>query len=432
MLTKKENERLTRVGPGTPMGELLRRYWHPIAATAQLDEDPVRKVMILGESLGLFKDRQGRLGLIGDRCAHRLTGLELGIPQDVGIRCPYHGWQYDGTGRCLDTPLEPPGSRLKEKVRITAYPVQELGGLVWAYLGHEPAPLLPRWELLVREGAFRQILTTTLPCNWLQVMENRLDPAHGVYLHGYFFQYILEREGQLEKVPDDRMEWTNRRAFTNTRGIPTKLFFERWEHGFLKFAERDGGVGRTQQGTVVFPYGMYHGGPDEIRRSFQWGVPIDDTHTWHISYYGYVPGHGVEVPMRDTVGYADVPLTDEEGKRILNYTLAQDMVAWYSQGEITDRSKEKLGVTDAGIIKYRRLLQEQVNLVQDGGEPMTVFRDPATNVSVKVPYDRKGRHQFRETYHLGYITDDVDRYCPDTDVIMDLMAKSEEARAAGR
>ncbi len=128
MLTKEENEMLTRVGPGTPCGELMRRYWHPIALTVQLEDNLVRKVRILGEDLVLFRDRRGNLGLIGPRCPHRAMHMEFGIPEEVGLRCPYHGWLFDGTGRCLEQPLAPPDSTFKDKVRTTAYKVEEMGG----------------------------------------------------------------------------------------------------------------------------------------------------------------------------------------------------------------------------------------------------------------------------------------------------------------
>jgi 5,5'-dehydrodivanillate O-demethylase len=173
MLTQEENELLTRVGPGTPCGELMRWYWHPIAATVHLDENPVRKVRLLCEDLTLYRDRSGTLGLIGQRCPHRSVDLVFGIPEQTGLRCPYHGWLFDESGRCLEQPLEPADSSYKDRVSIKSYRVQELGGLIWAYLGKEPAPLLPRWDLLVEEHCFRQILGTVLPCNWLQVAENR-------------------------------------------------------------------------------------------------------------------------------------------------------------------------------------------------------------------------------------------------------------------
>ena len=152
MLTPEENELLTRVGPGTPMGELLRRYWHPVAMSDQMHDRWTKRVRIMGEDLVLFKDRTGRLGLIAEACPHRRASFAYGIPTAEGIRCPYHGWMFDGSGRCLEQPNEPEGSTFKDKVATTAYPVQELGGLVWAYLGPLPAPLLPAHRRLRRRA----------------------------------------------------------------------------------------------------------------------------------------------------------------------------------------------------------------------------------------------------------------------------------------
>src|SRR5205809_4195731 len=155
METKQSNERLTQVGRGTPMGKLLRYYWWPIAGSSELLENPVKPVTILGEHLTLFKDRQGRLGLIGQRCAHRRFDLQYGIPEVEGLRCPYHGWMYDTTGQCIEQPAEPETSNFKDRVRIPSYSAEELGGLIFVYLGPQPAPLLPRWDLYTKENSIR-------------------------------------------------------------------------------------------------------------------------------------------------------------------------------------------------------------------------------------------------------------------------------------
>src|SRR5437588_12011067 len=158
MLTKETNERLTKVGPGTPMGELLRRYWFPIAATQDLAEEPVQPVRLLGENLTLFKTERGEIGLIGERCAHRAILLAYGIPQENGLRCAYHGWTYDTEGHVVYMPFEPACLPF----RINSYKVQELAGAIWAYLGPDPAPLLPRWDILVRSDRNRHIRMTEL------------------------------------------------------------------------------------------------------------------------------------------------------------------------------------------------------------------------------------------------------------------------------
>ena len=333
MLTQEENQLMTRVGPGTPGGELLRRYWHPIAASAQLLDNPVRSVRILSEDLTLFKDRKGRLGLIGQRCPHRMTDLKFGIPEEEGLRCCYHGWLFDGTGRCLEMPLEPPDTTFKEKVSIKAYPVQELGGLIWTYMGPEPAPLLPRWDLFVRPDGFRQIISHWLPCNWLQVMENRGDLDHGIYLHGRLFQYALERQGRLTDDPKARYNSTmtqqqarlDRGAYTKHRPIYNEFGFTK---GRLDSDQtEDNPYWTIGMNPVIFPYQLVSGGTPggrvAIRRSYQIGVPIDDTTTWHFQYFCYVFPPGVEVPEQDGVPYTEVPLKDENGEYILDAVLTR-------------------------------------------------------------------------------------------------------------
>ena len=171
MLSFEENEKFTRVGPGTPMGGLLRQYWYPVGGSEELKGHGTKLVKILGESLVLYRDRKGRLGLIDDTCPHRRVSLLYGIPEDDGLRCPYHGWKFDHMGKCLEQPAEPAGSTFKDRVTIKAYAVEELAGLIWAYLGPQPAPLLPRWDLLVQPGVLREAGWTVIPCNWLQCME---------------------------------------------------------------------------------------------------------------------------------------------------------------------------------------------------------------------------------------------------------------------
>ena len=178
------------------MGELLRRYWQPIGAAVELDDNPVKPVKLLGESLVLYRDRQGRFGLIGDTCPHRRTSMLYGIPEEEGLRCPYHGWMFNGTGQCIEMPAEAPDSTFPSRVKMPGYPVQELCGLIFAYLGPEPVPLLPRWDMFVWDNVLRDIGSTIIPCNWLQIMENSLDPVHVEWLHGRFSDYVLERLGR--------------------------------------------------------------------------------------------------------------------------------------------------------------------------------------------------------------------------------------------
>ena len=183
---------LTQVGPGTPCGEYLRRFWQPVAFARDLAATPLR-VKILGEDLVVFRDRGGRVGVLHLHCAHRGTSLEYGIPVERGIRCCYHGWVFDVDGCCLETPGEPRGSRLHERVAQGAYPTHELAGLIFAYLGPpDRRPAFPMWDSYAVSGyTLMPAAKFTLPCNWLQVKDNSMDPVHTAFLHalssGYQF-----------------------------------------------------------------------------------------------------------------------------------------------------------------------------------------------------------------------------------------------------
>ena len=367
------NEKLMRVGPGTPMGNLLRFYWWPVAASAELLDNPVKPVTILGENLTLFKDRQGRLGLVGQRCAHRRFDLQYGIPENEGLRCPYHGWMYDTTGQCVEQPAENEETSFADKVRVPAYPVEELGGLIFAYLGPQPAPLLPRWDLYTKENSIRSIAEGTVPANWLQCMENSADPVHTEYLHGRLAKYVEERKGNVN----------SRNQFTHHE----KIAFEKHPMGMVKR--------RLTTGRPADDPDWIHGHllvfPDKVRlegsgydrshnttETFQIRVPIDDEHTWHLCYDVFtLPG--VELPRQDVIPIYHLNINNETGKPILDYTLGQDLVGWWSQGTMVERHLEKLGSSDKGVLLFRKMLKDQMALVEQGGEPMNVFRDPEDN-----------------------------------------------------
>ena len=381
MLTAKENERLMRVGPGTPMGELMRRYWHPVAAVAELDENPVKAVKILGESLVVYRDRKGGYGLIDDTCPHRRISLEYGIPEIEGLRCAYHGWLFDGTGQCLEMPAESPESTFPSRIKIKGYPAEELGGLVFAYLGPAPAPLLPRWDLYVMDNVVRDIGSTVIPCNWMQCMENSLDPTHTEWLHGHYYNYVMEQKG-AEGLADTAYQ----RFVPRVIGSHEKIGFDVFEHGIVKRRIRAGfdeshpmwRIGHP----IVFPNVL------RVGTTFQIRVPMDDTHTWHLMYGAYPNPPGEPGYRQEKIPFYQIPLKDSGARFVTDFVLGQDMMAWATQGELADRGQEKLGESDKGIILYRRLLREQMALVEDGGEPMNTFRDPEQNEIIHLFQER--------------------------------------------
>ena len=186
MLSREENTLLTAIGPGTTMGAMLRRYWHPVGCSQFVTSKPQR-VKVLGEELVLYRGTSGAPALMQLRCAHRSLALDYGRIEGDSIRCAYHGWLYDRTGQCLEQPAEPEGSSFKEKIRLASYRTQEAGGLVFAYMGPEPAPLLPLYDVLLMEDGVKDVQVQTIHANWFNHVENIVDISHLAWLHGYTF-----------------------------------------------------------------------------------------------------------------------------------------------------------------------------------------------------------------------------------------------------
>ena len=186
MLTPARNELLTRVGPGTPMGNLLRRYWMPIAGASELAVTRIKPIRLLCEDLALYKDLGGRYGLVARHCAHRGADLSCGTVEETGLRCFYHGWKFDQVGACIEQPYEEVANsnpKSRDGCAIAAYPVRELAGLLWTYMGPAPIPELPVWEPFTFLNGFREIVTANVPCNWFQCQENSIDPVHFEWMH---------------------------------------------------------------------------------------------------------------------------------------------------------------------------------------------------------------------------------------------------------
>ncbi len=364
--TQEENDRLTRIGPGTPMGNLLRRYWHPVGIESELAQDPVRRVRWFGEDLTLFRSERGEYGLIDDRCPHRCLSLEYGIPDECGLRCAYHGWLFDAQGRCLEQPYEDlahPEGRFKDEIRIKSYPVEALGGFVWGYFGPEPRPLLPRWDVLVRDDLDRAIEVFTLPCNWLQCMDNSADPVHFEFLHARFGNYQEKKHGRPP-------------AMNPARHV--KIAFDLFKYGIYKRRLLEGEPETADDWVVghpiLFPTTLAQGGANAP--GLQIRVPIDDTHTVQILYRTMKRKPGAP-PLPIAVKHTK--LFDENGKLAANTIPHQDALAWVGQGPISDRTREHLATSDRGVVLYHKLLLEQMERVEQGLEPMAVIRDRAEN-----------------------------------------------------
>jgi 5,5'-dehydrodivanillate O-demethylase oxygenase subunit len=392
MLTVAQNDRLSRVGPGTPCGELMRRYWHPVAAASQLKDRYTMPVRLLGEDLILYKDRSGVYGLIDPYCPHRRMNMIYGIPEENGLRCPYHGWCFDETGQCIEQPYEEAegDSRFKEKIRTRAYPVREQAGLLMAYLGPDPAPLLPNWDVYAMPNVVRDIGYAMLPCNWLQCQENSLDPVHLEWLHSAFTNYVLERLERPERVKQKKH---------------AKIGFDVFEYGIVKRRVVEGGsesdTAWADGHPIVFPNMLRQGGSGDgtpgiggmSGPAFQIRTPIDDNNTahWWVACYPRLEGEAGQEPEDIPMYFPVVPDLTPDGQprwEILDSNSAQDPAAWITQGQIADRSQEHLGRSDRGIILYRQMLEENIALVERGEDPMNTFRDPDQNVYLSMRTER--------------------------------------------
>jgi nitrite reductase/ring-hydroxylating ferredoxin subunit len=355
---------LAQVGKGTPMGELMRRYWHPIGMCSDANSTP-RKVRVLGEDLILFRDTSGRPGLVYPHCAHRGASLFYGKVEAEGIRCCYHGWLFDVQGHCKNQPCEPEGGTDRHNVRQPWYPLQELYGLIWVYMGPpEKKPVLPRYECLetLEEGEFLEANDHSIggggpqiiPCNWLQHYENLVDPFHVVILHSSFSgTQFVEQMAVMPQVTWDTQEYSVRTL--SLRQLPDGKTLRRISEAGLPTL-------RVIPSPRIGRYGMVE--------SLGWVLPIDD-HSFRIYVVGRVKEAGELVKMRSRLnGKLWEELSEQEHQQFPG-----DYEAMVSQGPIAKHSEEYLGTTDEGIAQLRRLLKKQLQRIADGLDPAGVSFD---------------------------------------------------------
>ena len=348
---------LTPVGPGTPGGEYLRRFWQPVAFARELTETPLR-VRILGEDLVVFRDRSGRTGMLHLHCAHRGTSLEYGIPVERGLRCCYHGWVFDVDGRCLDTPGEPRGSRLGERVWQGAYPTLEFAGLVFAYLGPpERRPAFPRYDSYEVPGhRLMPAAKFTLPCHWLQVKDNSMDPVHTAFLHalssGYQFTEAFGVVPELDwRMTEAGMVYIATRRVADLVWVRVCDFMPPNVHQFTR---------EIEEATAPKPASR----PVIIR----WAVPNDDTTTTNFELAQVDPAWGLSEADVARPGFGqsdDRPYAERQRH-------PADFDAQSSQRTIAVHALEHLGSADRGVIMLRRIVRDGIRAVAEGKDPWGV------------------------------------------------------------
>ncbi len=403
---------LTRTNPGTPGGELMRRYWHPVALAEELPAGgaPV-PLRIMGEDLVLFRGEEGQPGLLGIHCSHRGADLSYGRVEDGGIRCIYHGWLYDREGRCLEQPGEPAGSTFHERIRQPAYPCVERADTIWAYMGPSPAPEFPNYEFLTVPTCNTFALKLASDCNWMQGSEGNIDLLHLSFLH----YMTLGPRGTSEEL-------INHQGYAPHR--------ESVEAELRDYGLRVCKVQRLSDEekllylcTYIVPAGYAFPGnvTKEDGYSLNWHVPIDDTHHWKFTFI-----HSREAPVDKPAiragrqamlpGYksarnpANRYLQDREEQTTRTYAgmgtvfQAHDLCATEGAGPIQDRSHEHLSSQDASVVMSRKLLLKGLQDIREGRDPIGVIRDPAKNrfprlftwEAAIVPLEKDWRAHFRE------------------------------------
>lgn len=418
MLTREENELLTRVGPETPMGNLMRRYWLPALRSAELPPGGrVKRVRLLGEDLVAVRARDGQVGLLGEFCSHRGASLYFGRNEEAGLRCVYHGWKFGVDGQCVDMPNEPPASNFQEKVRHPAYPCAERGGVIWTYMGPaDPAPAPPDLEWTRVPDVQRFVSKFYQECNYLQGLEGGVDPAHISFLHG------------VVDGGDDALRDLDRAS----AGFALAAQLEKAPHievvdtayGALIGARRDAGHGQYYWRITQFHLPFHtmpptDPKPDPLMHSHIF-VPVDDEHfvNWCISWHpgraltadeltAMRAGSSIHVtsyaPATDEP-YGDIrPLAHRNSEYLIDWEAhqtrkffgvpgvgAQDKAITESQRPIVDRSRERLGRADTGIIRIRKCLADAAVALRDHGTPPPGM-DPASfrirPASVLLPKD---------------------------------------------
>jgi len=408
LVSAEENRLLTSTGAGTPMGEVLRRYWWPVGIAEDLKEKPTF-VRVLGEDLVLFRDRRGRAGLIEARCAHRRANLCLGTVGLEGLRCRYHGWLYDTQGRILDAPGTLPGSDLKERFRQRAYPVEELGGLIFAYLGPAPAPLLPRFDFLTKPGLRLARVIGFANSNWLQLAENGCDPLHVTFAHAMSWGGVASAPIHMSF---DETDWGL--IYRSGRPIDRReRFAYREQHwllpGVTLASEGYGRMTANDFGSLKLSHAL-------MPRGARYNVPLDDTHTMLVRAIWVPEGSPAEYdrskllttpdwrpdpvePYREYRRMEDKPSLGYDWPQMVS---AQDATIQDSMGALADRENEHLTPSDGGVVIARKLLRDALAAVEAGRDPKGVVRDPAQNRDIEIPVfeDVLSREDFERATRL--------------------------------
>ncbi len=403
MLSREDNIRLTRVSRGTPMGELMRRYWQPALLSGELPEPdcaPVR-VRLLGEDLIAFRDTNGKVGLVDAYCPHRRAPMFYGRNEECGLRCVYHGWKFDAEGNCVDLPTEPASSKMKDHIKIAAYPTYETAEIVWAYLGPKndiPAP--PDYEWMRAPHTHLHVNKSYEQCNWLQALEGGLDTAHSSYLHRsktWAGTELRQRDG-APRLDVERTDCGY--TYISQRNAGEDGTYVRVYQFVLPHQQMRGGVTKNKERWDVPKFDGHLWVPiDDVQTNvYNWACSIDHNHPMprdYIDHLNTVSGRGPSdfipgtfIPKRNL---SNDYMIDREMQKTTNFTgilgistqdfALQESMGSRDDGPICDRTGEHLGSTDKAIIAMRNMLLEATRDVEAGKRPRGV--EPQTHRAVR-------------------------------------------------
>ena len=404
MLSQQQNDEITRVGPGAPAGDLMRRYWQPVALAEELSRPrPVKPAQLLGEHIVVFRDENGRYGALDRACPHRGADLSFGRLEDGGLRCSFHGWLFDVNGRCLQTPAEPEDSSLAAKIHQRAYPVCEKSGILFAYLGAGEPPAFPSFDCFVAPDAYTFAFKGLIDCNWLQALEVGIDPAHASFLHRFFNDddpsrgYGQQFRGQSS---DSAMPMTKvLREYPRPR-----IEVELTDYGLRivslrRISDRHTHVRVTNQ---IFPHGIVIPMSEEMTIT-QWHVPVNDVQCyWYAIFTSFGAPIDKETMRRQRLELYTLPDYAPRKNKANDYGFdpheqesetytgmgrdinVHDQWAVELMGPIQDRTKEHLGRSDRAITAYRRLLRQAILAAAQGGE-LPLALDTATADTMRGP-----------------------------------------------
>jgi len=425
MISAEQNDLITRVGPAAPAGALLRRYWQPVALSEELSGPrPLRPIQLMGQHFVLFRDEAGKAALLDRDCPHRGADLAFGRLEDGGLRCAFHGWLFDASGQCLETPAEPAGSKLCSRIRQGAYPVVEKSGVVFAYIGEGEPPAFPDFDCFVAPDSHTFAFKGLWECNWLQALEVGMDPAHASFLHRFYEdEDTAESYGKQFRGASADSEMAITRVLREYDRPDIVVQPAPYGMKLTTLRKLSGEQTHVRVTNVVFPQAFVIPMSAEMTIS-QWHVPVDDTHCYWYAIFTSFTGPVDKQQMREQrLKTIELPLyTSRKNKRNdYGYSVEEQLRQTYtgmgedinvhdqwaceSMGPIQDRTREHLGTTDKGIVAFRRMLVKAIEATQ-AGESVPMRPDAQEAGTLTGPPSIDGVSA----------ADATDRYCEEADL----------------